>query len=335
MKDLLFSLSKLNCIGSVCEVSDTVYKILSEYAVTKKQNSQNVIGFLKGKADYTVMLDAHIDQIGFVVTNVDSKGFITVNTVGGIDLRSLPSRQVTVHGKQKITAVFCSVPPHLAKGDTEYTDITELKLDTALGKKAKDIVSMGDFVTFDGDCFNLSENIVTGKSFDNRAGVTCLLELAKRLSKKELPVNVAFCFSHGEELGLRGVRTAAYEIEPCEAIAVDVTFGNAPNISSDEGYALGSGAMIGVSPTLSKEVSDKLINTAKENNIPFNIEVMAEKTGTNADMIGVTKSGVKTGTLSIPIRNMHTSVETLDICDLSSVCDLLEKYILSGGVFNG
>lgn len=334
IKNLLFMLSELDGIGSVTEVNDKVYDILSLYTDARKTDDSNIIGFLKGKADYTVMLDAHIDQVGFVVTNIDDNGFLTVSSVGGIDLRALPSRAVTVHGKQKITAVFCSTPPHLANGNTDYDDINKIKLDTALGEKAKDIVSVGDFVTFKGKCLELENGLVCGRSFDDRAGVACLLEVARRLKTKELPVNVAFAFTTGEELGLRGTRTASFLINPQEAIAVDVTFGDGPDIAKEEACALGDGGMIGISPGLDKNVSQKLIKLAKENNISYGLEVMPEKTGTNADMIAISREGVKTATLSIPLRNMHTEVETLNSNDLYAVCDLLEKYILAGGVLN-
>lgn len=334
IKDLLFTLSGKTGIGSITEAQKTAYEILGEYLNPQITNDLNVIGFLSGKSDYTIMLDAHIDQIGFVVTDIDENGFLTVSNAGGIDIRALPSRAVTIHGKQKITAVFCSTPPHLANGDTEYTDITEIKLDTALGEKAKEIVSIGDYVTFTGDCFPLENDRVCGPSFDDRAGVACVLELARRLSGKELPVNVVFCLSNGEELGLRGVRTAAFSAEPDEAIAIDVTFGDGLNISADEACNLGEGGMIGISPVLDKKVSQKLISIAKENNIPYGLEVMGSKTGTNADMLGISRKGVRASTLSIPLRNMHTAVEILDLGDLSAVCDLLESYILSGGVLN-
>ncbi len=334
IKDLLFTLSTKTGIGSITEAQNTAYEILSRYTEAKITDNYNVIGYLSGKADYTVMLDAHIDQIGFVVTAVNSDGFLTVSNAGGIDIRALPSRTVTVHGKEKITAVFCSTPPHLASGEVEYKDISDIKLDTALGEKAKDIVSVGDYVTFTGDCYELSNNRVCGPSFDDRAGVACLLEVAKRLSGKDLPVNVVFCLSTGEELGLRGIRPAAFVTEPDEAIAVDVTFGDGPNISAEESCPLGEGGMIGISPALDKKVSGKLISIAKENNIPYGLEVMGSKTGTNADMLGISRKGVKASTLSVPLRNMHTPVEILDLSDLSAVCDLLESYILSGGVLN-
>ena len=334
IKEILFSLSERDAIGTVTEASDTAREILSEYAETQNVGNLSVVGFVKGKSDYTVLLDAHIDQIGMIVTDVDGEGFLTVSNSGGIDIRALPARAVKVHGKEKIPAVFCSTPPHLAKGETEYTDIAEMKLDTGLGKKAKEIVSIGDYVTFSAAPTSLSGDLVTGRSFDDRSGVACLLETAKRLSNKELPVSVAILLSDGEELGMRGAATAAFNIKADEAIAVDVSFGDGIGISETECGKLGEGAMIGVSPVLCRDLSDRLIGIAEQNGIKYQLEAMGGKTGTNADVISVSRGGVKTCTVSIPLRNMHTEVETLSLQDLNSVCDLLEKYILSGGLFN-
>ena len=116
---------------------------------------------------------------------------------------------------------------------------------------------------------------------------------------------------------------------------MDVTFGDGPQISADECSKLGDGAIIGYSPMLCKDISRKLTKLAEENDIPHNFEVMGDHTGTNADMLGISREGVKACTLSVPLRNMHAEVETLDLGDLLAVCDLLEKYILSGGILNG
>lgn len=334
IKDTLFTLSRADGVGNIREAADIACGMLSEYAETEKTDTLTVIGYLKGEADYTLMLDAHIDQIGMVVTNVDDKGFLTVTKAGGIDARMLPSRKVTVHGKEKIPAVFCSTPPHLMSGDKEYNDISEIKLDTALGEKAKDIVSVGDYVTFSAEPEELLGSRVTGRSFDDRAAVACLIEVAGRLSGKKLPFNVAFVLSDSEELGMRGIRPAAFKVTPNEAIAVDVSFGDGIGISEEECGKLGQGGMIGVSPCLDKGITNKLIDTAKEQGIPYQLEAMGAHSGTNADMIAVTKEGVRTCTLSIPLRNMHTDTELLDLKDLDSVCDLLCAYILSGGVMN-
>ena len=333
-KDLLFKLSSLDAVGSVTAASDFAYGILSKYTTAEKMDNLTVIGFLDGKSDYTLMLDAHIDQIAMVVTDIDDNGFLTVSNAGGIDIRTLPSREVLVHGKEDIPAVFCATPPHLAKGDATFDNISDIKLDTSLGKKAKELISLGDFVTFSGKCGELENNLVFGRSFDDRAAVACLLMLAEKLHGKKLPINVAFVLSDSEELGMRGVRTAAFRVNPDEAVAIDVSFGDGIGISSEECGTLSKGGMIGISPALSKEVSNKLIAVAKENEIPYQLEVMGAKTGTNADMITINREGVKTCTLSIPLRNMHSDTEILSLDDLESICDLLYCYIMAGGVFN-
>ena len=230
--------------------------------------------------------------------------------------------------------MFCSTPPHLSSGEIEYNDIGSLKIDTMLGLKARDIISVGDFVTFFAEPQELLGTRVTAKALDDRAGVTCLLELARRLSGKKLPFNVVFALTDAEELGVRGAKTATYDITPDEAIALDVSFADGPDIAPTECGKLSSGAMIGVSPVLDREISNKLISLAKENNIPYQTEVMAGRTGTNGDVISLNKSGVRTGLVSIPERNMHTEVEVVDIKDIESVCDILEQYILKGGVKN-
>lgn len=334
IKETLFALSSADGVGNIREASDLAYDLLKEYCKTEKSDTLTVIGYLKGESDYTLMLDAHIDQIAMIVTDIDDNGFLTVAKSGGIDIRALPSRRVTVHGKEKVAAVFCATPPHLSSGEKEYTDIADIKLDTALGAKAKEIISIGDYVTFSGDPTELLGTRVSGRSFDDRAAVACLIEVAKRLKDKKLPLNVAFVLSDGEELGMRGIRPAAFKVDPNEAIAIDVSFGDGIGISEDECGKLGEGGMIGISPALDRKISQKLIKTAKDNNIPYQTEVMGERTGTNADMIAVSRQGVRTCTLSIPLRNMHTEVETLDIKDLDSVCELLCAYILSGGAMN-
>lgn len=334
IKELLFKLSSLDAVGNITAASDFAYGILSKYTTAEKMDNLTVIGFLDGKNDYTLMLDAHIDQIAMVVTDVDDNGFLTVSNAGGIDIRTLPSREVLVHGKENIPAVFCATPPHLSKGEDDYSDIANIKLDTGLSKKAKELISVGDYVTFSGKCGELQNGLVYGRSFDDRAAVACLLMLAEKLHNKKLPINVAFVLSDGEELGMRGVRTAAFRVNPKEAIALDVSFGDGIGISSEECGTLSNGGMIGISPALSREVSNKLISIAEENEIPYQLEVMGSKTGTNADMISINREGVKTSTLSIPLRNMHSDTEILSIEDLENVCELIYKYIMAGGVLN-
>lgn len=332
IKETLMLLSEQSAVGTVRTAADTAYEILSKYTDTKKTDNLTVIGFIKGESDKIIMLDAHIDEVAMTVTDVDENGFITVAKSGGIDLRTLPASRVTVHGKRNIKAVFCSTPPHLSKGESVYDDISKLKIDTMLGEEAKKIVSVGDYVTYDIQPVSLLENTVTGKSLDDRAGVVCLLELSRRLSGKKLSHNVAFVLSDGEELGLRGSKTATFSVDPDEAIAIDVSFGDGPDISPNDCGKVSHGAMIGISPVLDKEISRRLCECAEELGAEYQTEVMGGRTGTNGDVISVTKCGVRTGIVSIPLRNMHTGAELVDVRDIESVCDILEKYITSGGV---
>ena len=331
IKNLLKSLCDSYCIGSVNEAAKIAETQLSKYCTVKRDNN-TVIGEIKGGSDYKIMLDAHIDEVGFVVTNIDDNGFLTVAKCGGIDLRTLPARPVIIHGKDRVKGVFCSTPPHLSSSELSFENIGDFKIDSLLGEKAKEVISLGDYVTFSSNLQTLLGDRVCAKSLDDRAGVVCLIELARRLSGKKLPVGVIFCISDMEELGTRGAKTATFSVDPHEAVAVDVSFATAPDVSSDEAGELSRGAMIGVSPVLCKDISAKFIEIAEENSIPYQQEIMSGRTGTNADVISVNKSGVKTGLLSIPLRNMHTDSEIIDIKDVMSVCDILEKYILSKGV---
>lgn len=334
IKEVLFKLSNAAGIGNITDAAEITENILKEYTDETHRNGLTVIGKIYGDSDYTILLDAHIDEVGMIVTDVSDNGFLTVSKCGGIDLRHLPAKPVTVYGKQPVPAVFVSTPLHLSKADEVPNDITECKIDTGLGNTAKELINVGDFVTWRTTAGTLSGDTVCGKAFDNRAGVACLLEVASRLHGKKLPCNVMFLFSDAEELGLRGARTAAFGAETDEAVIIDVSFGDAPDIPPTQCGKLNGGGMIGISPILSSDITKSIIDIAKENGIKHQREVMGGTTGTNADVITLTKSGIKSGLISIPLRNMHTDIETVKISDMLSVCDMLEKYILSGGAKN-
>lgn len=332
IKDLLFKLSSADGIGNITAAKQTAFAELSKYCETKFEGN-NIIGVLKGEnEDKSIMVEAHIDEVGFTVTNVDESGFLTLTKCGGIDLRSLPARKIKVHGKREVICTFCSTPPHLKNGEERFQDITELKVDSLLGSKAKDVISVGDFANYCTTPCELLNDRVTGKALDDRAGVVCVIETAKRLSTKKLPFNVLFVLSDQEEIGTRGAKTATFTASPESAICIDVSFGDGPGISADECGKMGQGAMIGFSPSLDSDMSKALLKVAKANNIPYQTEIMSGLTGTDADVVSISKSGVKTSLLSIPLRNMHTDCEIVDLKDVLSVCDIIEKYI--GGAFN-
>ena len=326
LKQMLKELCEAHGLNGVFGALDVAESYLSKYA-TVQRDGNNLIGEIKGESDYTVMLDAHIDEIGMVVTSVFD-GFLKVSNVGGIDRRMLAGMKVTIHGKEKVRGVFCSTPPHLDKND-KVKDIEDIYIDTGLGQKASDFVSVGDRVTFEQSFESLLGTKVTAKSLDNRAGCASLIRCAEILQGKELPCNVTILLSDAEEIGGSGAKTKTFKNFPNEAVVVDVSFGKAPDIEPEKTGTLGDGAMLGISPLLSQSVTDGLKKAAESGGFKYQYEVMGGKTGTNADHVALTRSGVPTGLLSIPLRNMHTPVEVIDIVDIESVAAILAEYILS------
>lgn len=334
IKNILSSLSGSVGIGNITEAADLAEQHLSHYGTV---DTFGVLGralTLKGERDYTVLIDAHIDEVGFVVTNVSHDGFLTVKNCGGIDLRHLSAKPVTIHSKEKLTGIFISTPPHLSKEDNVPEDISKIKIDTGLGAKAAELISIGDFVTFKTSPRFLNDNTVCSKSLDNRAGVAALILLADKLHREKLPVNVMLLLSDAEELGLRGARTAIFGKRIDEAVVVDVSFGDGPDIAPDKCGKLGGGTMVGVSAFLNSDITSSFKKIAKEKKIPHQIEGIGSGTSTNADVISVSERGIPTGLLSIPLRNMHTDTEVVDLRDIESVADILAKYILAGGIMN-
>ena len=334
IKELIKELSNSVCIGNINKASLISKKELSKYASVSDFGTLGVIGKINKGASRTLLLDAHIDEVGFVVTSVFDDGFVKVSAVGGIDARILPALPIIIHGKKDCPAIFISTPPHLAKDEKEAKDINDIYLDTGLGSKANDFITAGDFCTFDKNAEDLNGTRLSGKAFDDRTAVACLIEVASRIYNKDIPFNVIISIAENEELGMRGAKTSSFEMNCDEAIALDVSFGDAPDVSSSKSGKLGKGAMIGVSPVLNKNISKKLQKIGDEKNIPYQLEVMGGTTGTDADVISISKSGVPCGLISIPLRNMHTPCEVVDLNDIKSVCDLLEEYILSGGSIN-
>lgn len=292
----------------------------------------SLVAVMAGESAYTIMLDAHIDEIGFIVTSVDG-GFVKVAKVGGIDIRTLPASEVIIHGKRDVIGVFATLPPHLKKGEDDLPELGDMVIDTGYDS-LEGIVSAGDRVTFRREPRELFDGRLTGKSLDDRAGVAALIATAHKLKGKKLPCNVKFLFSDQEELGCLGAKTAAFTLSPDEAVAVDVSFGDGPDIAADKCGKLGKGPMIGVSPVLSADITDELKKIAIQKNIPYQIEVMGGKTSTNADVITLTKSGIPTALVSIPLRNMHTAAEVASTDDIEALALLLAEYVMKGGCYN-
>ncbi len=329
--EILKKLSDAVCVGEINEAEKIAVEFLSEYCEIRACKDGSVYGFIDNQKEKTILIDAHIDEIAMTVLSVSDNGFLKVAKMGGIDPRMLPAMRVKIWGKEIIKGVFGSIPPHIRNGNVQ-PDFDSLYIDTGLGEKAKDLIPLGSIVSFDIKSKLLENNKFTGKSIDNRASVTAIIKAAEIINKSEnAQFNVAFLLSRQEELGLRGAQTAAFDIKPDACITVDVTFGNLPGIPSHKTGVVGKGPMIGVSPILSKEVTEDLKSAAYESNNNIQFEIMGSRTSTNADVISLSRSGVKTGLISIPIRNMHTPTELVALEDIDATAEIIAKYVEIGG----
>lgn len=281
-----------------------------------------------------IMLDAHIDEVGLVVTDIDDDGFLKVSKCGGVDRRLLLAQQVTVHGREDLTGIITSKPPHLESEEErkKVPDFDDISIDIGMDKaSAERLVARGDRVTFYSEYRTLLNGRVSVKAVDDRGGVTSILYALELLKEKQLNCGLSVLFSSQEELGLRGATIGSYLLQPDIALSVDVSFGHTSDAPEHKCGKMGEGPMIGIAPTLDMEIGNELMETAKENNIPYQLEVMGEETSTNADAIGMMRGGIKTGLVSIPIRYMHTPIETVVIGDIEKVGQLLAEYIKRKG----
>ena len=334
IKETVIALSEISgTSGSEENASELALSMLRKFAPDAAIINGNVIGHFGSHKDGlpSLVLDAHIDQVGFVVTYITDEGFVKVGNVGGIDRRLLPAQPVVIHGNRDVKGVICSVPPHLSHGNSEVLAIEDVAIDTGMTKEElEQVISQGDPITFDVTCRQLVGSRITGGALDDRCGIACILRTLELLGDADTAYNVTVIFSAQEEVGERGAKIGAFAVSPDIALAVDVSFAYA--IGEDEkncGY-LGKGPMIGISPSLSREISDKLIGTAKKASIPYQLEVMSGLTSTNADRYSVNREGAKTCTVSIPLRNMHTPVEVIDLNDVETTAQLLAEFIKEG-----
>ncbi len=333
-KQLICELSQLEGIsGFEYSFSHRIAEMLGEFCQEVYTDPLgSVHGILVcGKPDAKkVLLDAHMDEIGLMVSKISDEGFLHVVNIGGVDSRILPGTCVTVHGKERLPGTVAIRPPHIqtAAEMKQAMELSDLVVDIGYGpKKTKELVSVGDMITFDVKPAQLLGGRIAGKTLDDRAGVATLISAGKKLAKHQLSVDVELLISAQEETGLRGAETGGYRSRADMAIAVDVSHGKTPDASGDNVYTFGGGAMIGMGPNMDKHITRDLIRLAKEKELPHQVEVMGGGTGTNAWALQVLRSGIPCGLLSIPLRYMHTPCECIDLKDAKAVRDLMVAFV--------
>ena len=324
--------------GFETEFSEKVYNKLKKYcadaSVDKTGSVTGTLGTYNPEKK-TVLLEAHLDRIGLVVAEILGDGFVKFKPLGGVDERTLPASEVYILGKEQVFGIIGALPPHLMNGKDKNAElkISDMLIDTGLTpEEAKSKFSVGDPIILKSDFTPLAGGIISSAALDNRAGMTAVFDCLDRLSDKTLPYNVKVAFTTGEELGLHGARTVLADETPDLAVVVDVTHGRTPDALDFDTFPLGSGAIICRGPNLDYEATLKTINIAKEKGITYDIEVAAGNTGTNAWMLQVSGGGVPCVLISIPLRYMHTVVETIDTKDVECVSNLMAEMICGGEI---
>lgn len=285
------------------------------------------------KDAHLLLLDAHIDEIGMLVSELCEGGFLRFVGVGGLDRRTLSSADVTVHGCEAIRGVITSVPPHLQSKEDAATlpKTSSLWIDTGYTKEELEArgVHVGTPVTLYAPPYELREGMLCGASFDNKACCAAALAAAMRA---HLPQGWDLCvlLSAREEISGVGSYAAAYGLHPDAALVLDGNLARTPHTKEWETVRLGGGASISISAMTDRALTRALIDCAKAQNIPHQCIVEASGTGTNADLLSTASDGVPCAVVSLPLRHMHTPTELISTSDVDSLVSLLVAFIEGG-----
>ena len=337
MKDLLKKLSEAPGVsGNESRIKRIIIDEVKDFVDEIKEDSMgNLITIKKGKNNFNIMVAAHMDEIGFMVKHIDDKGFISFETIGGFDPKSLGSQRVRIHSSNgDILGVIGLKPPHITSQDEKdkALKLEDLKIDIGLNSK-EEVESLGikpgDSITRDISFAELGkENIVSCKSFDNRAGCAILIEIIKKIKNPDFTLYGVFTTQ--EEVGLRGAKTAAYGLDINFALIIDsTTAGPIPKTEIDKvTISLGKGPSIDLMDRgfiLNEKVKNLLIKSANDAKVPFQTHISSGSTDGAA--VHITKEGIPTGVISIPSKYIHSTVEIVDINDLDNTLKLVMKSL--------
>ena len=318
--------------GCEYEVRNYIKSKLSEmgceYYVDKLGN---IIAHNKGRKNKTIMVAAHMDEVGLIVNHIDSDGFIKFSAVGGIDQRVLNSKVVLV-GEKKIPGVIGSKAVHLMSADERGKSISIDKLYIDIGSDSKSetekLVSIGDYITFKSDYVEFGDNMIKAKALDDRAGCSMILELLNM----KLDADFYGVFTVMEEVGLRGAETAAYQLEPDLGIVLEGTVcADMPEVEDyDKSTIVGKGAALSLmygTTVYDIDVVRSVAKIAEDNNILYQY-TRSSSGGNDAGVIHKAKKGAKVVAISVPCRYIHSAVNVASKIDLDNVLKLAKEVIL-------
>ncbi|PKP46371.1 MAG: endoglucanase [Bacteroidetes bacterium HGW-Bacteroidetes-12] len=301
----------------------------------KVDNMGNVYAIKKGKANKRVMIGAHMDEIGFIVTHIDEDGFVRFHTLGGFDPKTLTAQRVIIHGKKDVIGVMGSKPIHVMSAEerTKMPKTTDYFIDLGMDKKeVEKLVSLGDPITRERGLIEMG-NCVNCKSLDNRLAVFILIESLKALKNKQVPYDVYGVFTVQEEVGIRGANVAALEIKPDFGFGLDTTIAfDVPGAKPEEMVTkLGAGTAIKVmdsSTICDYRMVKYMEKVAKKHKITYQKEILTAGGTDTAGIQRMNPGGAIAGAISIPTRHIHQVIEMANKDDIQGSIDLLTNCLL-------
>lgn len=294
----------------------------------------SIHGFKRGAGEDprpSIMLATHMDAIGLMVTLVEDS-FLHITSVGGVDPRILPGQSVVVHtDKEDLPGVVVMPPARLlpdGAGDG-VVDIPHLLVDMGLlPSKVASLVHVGDLVSFGTEAVEMSGEIVSGHSIDNRASVAAVTLCLQELQSRSHAWDIWAVATVQEEINLAGAFTSAFQLRPDLAIAIDTTFAKGPGANDWQAFPLGNGPTFGHGPNIHPYLFKQFKELAERLEIPFATEVMPGSSGTDGMAMQITAEGIPNFVLSIPIRYMHTPIEMVTLKDIQRAGRLLAEFIV-------
>ncbi len=297
-----------------------------------------VVGVVNPKAAYKVVIEAHADEISWFVNYITDEGYIYVRRNGGSDHQIAPSMRVNIHtDKGIVKGIFGWPAIHVRdSGKEETPTLKNIFIDIgAESKKEVDEmgVHVGCVITFEDGLMELNKNYLTGRALDNRMGGFMIAEVARRLSenKKKLPFGLYIVNAVQEEIGLRGAEMISRKIKPDLAICTDVTHDTqSPMYNKKESGNLkcGAGPVLCYGPAVQNNVLKMIIDTANKKKIAFQRQAVSRSTGTDTDSFAYSAEGVASALISLPLKYMHTTVETVHKADVECVIELIYEVLL-------
>jgi len=304
-------------------------------------NMGNIYAIKKGKEDKRVMIGAHMDEIGFIVTHIDDKGFIRFHTLGGFDPKTLTAQRVIIHGKEDVIGVMAAKPIHVMTADerNKVAKTTDYFIDTGLSKEELDeLIKIGDPITREREMIEMGK-CVNGKSLDNRLAVFILIETLRQLKGKDVPYDIYGVFTVQEEVGIRGANVSALRINPDFGFGLDTTIAyDLPGAAAHEKItSLGEGVAIKImdaSTICDYRMVEFMKKTADSNNIKWQPEILTAGGTDTAGIQRMTAGGSIAGAVSIPTRHLHQVIEMAHKEDIQASIELLRHCVLEINTYN-